>query len=185
MVTQLMALLSLEVWRETNSRSSWEREAVLPLHDIYKAICSFQSNTWRTHIIDDTTLPNWVIIGVFLSCNLPRVVGWPTLAMRGGLTQTKSVALEQHTRRRRVILNDTTCTANNFYGNDMNKSENSTFIIGGSRGGRRRHAPPQQDPILSFSHTFLPKSTHVEGWRPPPNGSAPPPNGKSWIRHCL
>ena len=35
MVTQLMALLSLKVWRETNSRSSWEREAVLPLHDIY------------------------------------------------------------------------------------------------------------------------------------------------------
>ena len=63
-----------------------------------------------------------------LSCNLPRVVGWPTLAMRGGLTQTKSVGLEQHTCRRRVIINDTTCTANNFYGNDMNKSENSTFM---------------------------------------------------------
>ena len=26
---------------------------------------------------------------------------------------------------------------------------------------------PQRDPILSFSHTFLPKSTHVEGRRPP------------------
>ena len=30
-----MALLSLEVRRESNSRSSQEREAVLPLHDIY------------------------------------------------------------------------------------------------------------------------------------------------------
>ena len=33
-VTRSMALLSLEVRRETNSRSSREREAVLPLHDI-------------------------------------------------------------------------------------------------------------------------------------------------------
>ena len=33
-VTWSMALLSLEVWRETNSRSSQEREAILPLHDI-------------------------------------------------------------------------------------------------------------------------------------------------------
>ena len=35
MVTRSMALLSLEIRRETNSRSSWEREAILPLHDIY------------------------------------------------------------------------------------------------------------------------------------------------------
>ena len=28
-------------------------------------------------------------------------------------------------------------------------------------------APPQRDPILSFSHMFLPKSTHVGSWRPP------------------
>ena len=33
-VTQSMALLSLDVQRETNSRSSREREAILPLHDI-------------------------------------------------------------------------------------------------------------------------------------------------------
>ena len=32
-VTQSMALLSLEVQRETNSRSSWEREAIWSLHD--------------------------------------------------------------------------------------------------------------------------------------------------------
>ena len=30
-----MALLSLKVWRETNSRSSWEREAVWLLLNIY------------------------------------------------------------------------------------------------------------------------------------------------------
>ena len=34
-VTQLMALLSLKVQRETNSCSSREREAILSLHDIY------------------------------------------------------------------------------------------------------------------------------------------------------
>ena len=34
-VTRSMALLSLEVQRETNSRSSWEREAILSLHDMY------------------------------------------------------------------------------------------------------------------------------------------------------
>ena len=46
-------------------------------------------------------------------------------------------------------------------------------------GGHCQHVPPpppQQDPILSFSHMFLPKSTHVRGWRPP-NGSASPPTG--------
>ena len=32
---------------------------------------------------------------------------------------------------------------------------------------------PPNDPILSFSHTFPPKSAHVVGWRPH-NGSAPP-----------
>ena len=37
------------------------------------------------------------------------------------------------------------------------------------------------DPILSFLHTFSPKSTHVGGPRPP-NGCTPP-YGKSWIRH--
>ena len=38
---------------------------------------------------------------------------------------------------------------------------------------------PQQDPILSFSHMFLPKSAHVRG-RHPTNGSVPP-QWKSWI----
>ena len=38
--------------------------------------------------------------------------------------------------------------------------------IGGSRGGAAG-AALQQDPILSFSHTFLPKSAHIEGRRPP------------------
>ena len=33
-----------------------KKQAVLLMHDIYKAICSFQSNTWTTHIIEDTTL---------------------------------------------------------------------------------------------------------------------------------
>ena len=28
--------------------------------------------------------------------------------------------------------------------------------------------PPILDPILSISHTFLPKSTRVTGWHPPP-----------------
>ena len=60
--------------------------------------------------------------------------------------------------------------------------QRSMEYIGRSRGVLLVHAPPpQQDPILSFLHTFLPKSTHVGGWHPP-KGSAPP-NGKSWIRH--
>ena len=50
-----------------------------------------------------------------------------------------------------------------------------------------QHAPPPcrarplQDPILSFSHTFSPKSTHIRGRRAP-NGSMPP-NWKSCIGH--
>ena len=48
----------------------------------------------------------------------------------------------------------------------------SCFVIGGSRG-LCRHAPPQQHPILSFLHMFLPKSTHIGGWHPP-NNSVPP-----------
>ena len=47
--------------------------------------------------------------------------------------------------------------------------------IDGSRGAGPRHPPPTiRDPILSFLHTFSPKSTHVRGWCPPPNGSATP-----------
>ena len=37
---------------------------------------------------------------------------------------------------------------------------------------------PQQDPILSFSHVFLPKSVRVGDWHPP-NRSAPPPMGNT------
>ena len=41
----------------------------------------------------------------------------------------------------------------------------------------------QWDPILSFSHSFLPKASVPEVGAP--NGSAPPPpNGKSWIHRC-
>ena len=40
--------------------------------------------------------------------------------------------------------------------------------IGGSRvGGVPGTCPPLWDPILSFSHTFSPKSTCVRGSRPP------------------
>ena len=35
-------------------------------------------------------------------------------------------------------------------------------------GGGAAGAPPQQDPILLFSHMFLPKSAHIGGQRPPP-----------------
>ena len=48
------------------------------------------------------------------------------------------------------------------------------ILIGGSRGGVPG-ARPLWDPILSFSHTFSPKSSHVRGPHPP--------CGKSWIRH--
>ena len=36
--------------------------------------------------------------------------------------------------------------------------------------------PPQQDPILLFSHMFLPKSTHIRG-QCPPTAQHPPPMG--------
>ena len=58
-------------------------------------------------------------------------------------------------------------------------------IIGRSSGVLPVHAP-QQDPILSFLHSFLPKSTHCQRSVPPQWLCAPPPpNGKSWIRHCV
>ena len=47
--------------------------------------------------------------------------------------------------------------------------------IGG--GGRARRTPSLWDPILSFSHTFSPKSAHVGGPCPPPNRCMPPPTG--------
>ena len=43
-------------------------------------------------------------------------------------------------------------------------------------GGGARHTPPLWDPILSFLHTFSPKSAHVGGPRPL-NGCTPPPTG--------
>ena len=62
-------------------------------------------------------------------------------------------------------------------------TQNSSHIpaavcIGGSRGAppARPNPPPEQDPFLSFSHTFLPKSACVRGQHPP-DGSAPPPTG--------
>ena len=47
-----------------------------------------------------------------------------------------------------------------------------TIIIGGSRGCAQ-HMPPLWDPILSFLHTFSPKSAHIRG-PCPPNGCMPP-----------
>ena len=48
------------------------------------------------------------------------------------------------------------------------------------------HVPPlQQDPFLSFLHTFSPKRVCVRGQRPPPPTGRHHPNGKSWIHHCL
>ena len=41
------------------------------------------------------------------------------------------------------------------------------MTIGGSRGAPPARTPPKQDPILSFSHPFLPKSAHVGGQCPP------------------
>ena len=49
--------------------------------------------------------------------------------------------------------------------------------LGGVPGAR-----PLWDPILSFLHTFSPKSAHIGG-PCPPNGCMPP-YGKSWIHHC-
>ena len=42
--------------------------------------------------------------------------------------------------------------------------------------------PLQRDPILSFSHTFSPKSTHIGGPHPK---WAHDPQRKSWIHHCI
>ena len=58
-VTRSMALLSLEVQRETNSRSSREREAVLSLHDIYSHIPSPNTRgaTSRIRYLSFTILP--------------------------------------------------------------------------------------------------------------------------------
>ena len=54
-------------------------------------------------------------------------------------------------------------------------------LIFGGRGGPDPQGPPgsapvppQQDPFLSFLHTFLLKSVHVRGWHPPPMGRCPP-----------
>ena len=66
-----------------------------------------------------------------------------------------------------------------FLRNEYHRAYTNT--IGGSRGVPA-HAP-LHDPILSFSHTFLPKSARIRGSHPP-NGSTPP-YGKSWICQCI
>ena len=50
------------------------------------------------------------------------------------------------------------------------------------RGGALLVLDPQQDPILLFSHTFLPKSAHIGGQAPqtaqcPPMGNPGSPTG--------
>ena len=47
-------------------------------------------------------------------------------------------------------------------------------LIGGSRGACWVHTP-LWDPILLFSHTFLPKRTCIGGPCPPLTGPCPPP----------
>ena len=42
-----------------------------------------------------------------------------------------------------------------------------------NQGGTASTCPPQQDQLLLFSHTFLPKSVRVRGWHPP-MGRCPP-----------
>ena len=49
----------------------------------------------------------------------------------------------------------------------------SHLIIGGSRG-RRQCAPPQEDPVFLFLHTFF-ADKHPRQRSAPPNGSVPPP----------
>ena len=51
-------------------------------------------------------------------------------------------------------------------------------------GGAASAPPPQQDPILLFSHTFLPKSICIEGRRPQWVG-APPPTGNPGSANAL
>ena len=53
--------------------------------------------------------------------------------------------------------------------------------IGRSRGVCLVHAP-LWNPILSFLHTFSPKSAHIGG--PCPPQWVHTPYGKSWICHC-
>ena len=57
--------------------------------------------------------------------------------------------------------------------------QNWIVYIGGSRGraGRTPPPPPIWDQILLFSHTFLPKSTHIGGPLPPPQWVHAPPTG--------
>ena len=48
-----------------------------------------------------------------------------------------------------------------------NGRSNGTYQSLADPGGCCQCMPPQQDPFLSFSHTFLPKSVRVGGWCPP------------------
>ena len=63
----------------------------------------------------------------------------------------------------------------NIYIYSLSSSPPAGITIGGSRGACPVHAP-LWDPILSFLHTFSPKSAHVGG-PPPPNGCTLPPTG--------
>ena len=56
--------------------------------------------------------------------------------------------------------------------------------IGGSTYKISRRTPPLRDPILSFSHTFSPKSAHIGGPRPSPDTGPRPHCDKSWVRRC-
>ena len=84
---------------------------------------------------------------------------------------TKDLPLEDQQEYKGETLQFWYCDINDLY-------------IGGSRGGVPG-ARPLWDPILSFLHTFTPKSAHVRG-PCPPNGCMPPPppHEKSWISHC-
>ena len=56
---------------------------------------------------------------------------------------------------------------------DLNVRPDTLADLGGG-GGMPGARHPLWDPILSFLHTFSPKSAHIGGPCPPPNGCTPP-----------
>ena len=64
-----MALLSLKVWRETNSRSSQERETVLPLHDtlpqVVKVSVLYYKNYYNVHITNKSRVT--IVVALWVS----------------------------------------------------------------------------------------------------------------------
>ena len=64
------------------------------------------------------------------------------------------------------------------------KKRRECQCIGGSKGGVPGARPPLWDPILSFSHTFSPKSAHVGGPRPPLREILDPPLQCFDKSHC-